>query len=71
MDANVVDDYGQQIKTILLTNPATGAALNTALLAYDTGLANKRLQTALKNVTQTLLLNNTDSTLVNDALGLL
>ena len=63
--------YEQEIKAILLTNPATAGDLNTALLAYDTGLANERLKTAYKNVTQTLLMDNGDSTLVHDALALL
>lgn len=63
--------YEQEIKSILLTNPATPADLNAALLAFDASLANERMQAAYKNITQTVLLNNTDSALVNDALGLL
>ena len=71
MEAYKIDSYEQEIKKILLTNPATAGDLNTALLAFDAGMANERLKTAYKNVTQTVLLNNTDSALVNDALVLL
>ena len=71
MQADVIDNYEQQIKAILLSNPATAADLNTALLAFDAGLASARLKTAYKNVTQTVLLNTTDSALVGAAMELL
>ncbi len=71
MEARNIDNYEQEIKTILASNPATPADLNTALLAFDASLANQRMKTALKNVTLTVLLNSTDSTLVHDAIGLL
>ncbi|WP_031432179.1 hypothetical protein [Methylomarinum vadi] len=70
LTAGGVADATNELKSILGTNPADGAALIAAMTSYDGTQLNGRLIQVLTNAKQTIpLLSAGDVALIDDALA--